>query len=144
MKCSRRDWCLELPVVLAAVAAAAGAEPKGSLASKAYRFGDLPAHASGGNTFRPVLEGETHTGAFIELHESDLAPGGMPHPPHQHAHEEMFLVREGELEVTIAGKTTRLGPGAVAFVASNTEHGVRNPGTTHAQYFVLALGRDSA
>jgi len=133
---------LELPVVLAVVAAAADGESRSSLASKAYRFEDLPAHTSNGNAFRPVLEGEAHTGAFIELHESDLAPGGMPHPPHHHAHEEMFLIREGELEVTIAGKTTRLGPGAVAFVASNEEHGVRNPGMTHAQYFVLAFGKE--
>lgn len=142
MKCSRRAWCLELPVVLAAVAAAADAESKGSLGSKAYRFEDLPAHASGGNAFRPVLEGELHTGGFIELHESDLAPGGAPHPPHHHVHEEMFLVREGELEVTISGKTARLGPGSVAFVASNEEHGVRNPGTTYAHYFVLAFGKE--
>ncbi len=145
MDCSRRDCCFELPALAALVASAAtaaDAEPKGSLASKAYRLEDLPAHARGGNTFRPVLEGETQTGAFIELHESDLAPGGMPHPPHHHVHEEMFLIREGELEVTISGKTARLGPGSVAFVASNEEHGVRNPGTVHAQYFVLALGKE--
>ncbi len=54
----------------------------------------------------------------------------------------MFLVREGTLEVTIGGQTSRLGPGSVAFVASNDEHGVRNVGRDHAQYFVLALGRD--
>ena len=145
MNCSRRDWCFELPALAALVAsaaAAADAKPESSLASKAYRFEELPGRASGGNAFRAVLEGETHEGAFIELHESDLAPGDMPHPPHHHRHEEMFLMREGELEVTITGKTTRLGPGSVAFVASNQEHGVRNPGTTHAQYFVLALGKE--
>jgi mannose-6-phosphate isomerase-like protein (cupin superfamily) len=141
MNRSRRDWCSRLPALMAA-AGTAYAKPGGSLSSHAYRFEDLPAHTGNGNTFRPVLEGETHTGAFIELHESDLAPGGMPHPPHHHAHEEMFLVREGALDVTISGKTSRLGPGSVAFVASNEEHGVRNPGTVHAQYFVLALGRD--
>jgi mannose-6-phosphate isomerase-like protein (cupin superfamily) len=142
MNRSRRDWCSRLPTLVASAAATAYSKPGGSLSSHAYRFEDLPAHASNGNTFRPVLEGETHTGAFIELHESDLAPGAMPHPPHHHVHEEMFLVREGALDVTISGKTSRLGPGSVAFVASNQEHGVRNPGTVHAQYFVLALGRD--
>ena len=112
------------------------------LPSKAYRFEDLPVHRSEQNTSRPVLEGETHSGWQIEMHESDLQPGGMPHPPHHHVHEEMFLVREGTLEVTIAGRTSRLGPGSVAFVASNDEHGIRNIGAEHAQYFVLALGRD--
>src|SRR5215472_14451376 len=142
MKYSRRECCVGLPAViaLAAVRAAAAADQK--VPSKAYRFEDLPLHASGGNKSRPVLQGETHDGRFVEVHETDLAPGGMPHPPHHHAHEEMFLMREGELEVTIAGKTSRLDPGSVAFVASNEEHGVRNPGTTHAQYFVVAFGRD--
>ena len=113
--------------------------------AKASDAGDLDgalALRSEQNASRPVLEGETHSGWHIELHESALQPGGMPHPPHHHVHEEMFLVREGTLEVTIAGQTSRLGPGSVAFVASNDEHGVRNVGRDHAQYFVLALGRD--
>jgi hypothetical protein len=28
----------------------------------------------------------------------------------------------------------------VAYVASNEEHGIRNAGAAHAQYFVIALG----
>ena len=123
-----------------AIKSFAAADP--TLRSRAYRFEDLPVHRSAQNTSRPVLEGETHSGWHIELHESDLQPGGMPHPPHHHVHEEMFLVREGTLEVTIAGRTSRLGPGSAAFVASNDEHGIRNVGAEHAQYFVLALGRD--
>jgi mannose-6-phosphate isomerase-like protein (cupin superfamily) len=76
------------------------------------------------------------------MHETDLAPGAMPHPAHHHAHEEVFLVREGTLEVTITGRASRLGPGSVAYVASNEEHGIRNPETTHTQYFVIALGTE--
>ena len=34
----------------------------------------------------------------------------------------MFLISEGEVEVTIAGKTTTLGPGSVAFAAAGDEH----------------------
>ena len=52
------------------------------------------------------------------------------------------MIREGELEVTVAGKTTHLGPGSVAYIASNQEHGWRNAGTTTATYLVLALGGD--
>lgn len=139
---SRRKLFSRLPALAAAVAASGYAKPDASLPSKAYRFEDLPVHPSHGNASRPVLEGETHRDWFIELHETDLAPGGMPHPPHHHVHEEMFLMREGMLDVTISGVTTRLTPGGVAYVASNNEHGVRNPGPGHAQYYVLALGKD--
>jgi quercetin dioxygenase-like cupin family protein len=139
MNWSRRDLCWWLPV-LAASAAAAAEEP--SLPSKAFRFEDLPVNVSGENRFRPVLEGTTHEGVRLEAHETDLAPGGMPHPPHRHRHEEMFLVREGTVEVTIAGRSSLLGPGGVAFIASNEEHGIRNAGSTHAEYFVLGLGSD--
>jgi quercetin dioxygenase-like cupin family protein len=45
------------------------------------------------------------------------------------------------MEVTIEGKTEKLGPGSVVYVASNEEHGWRNAGATRAHYFVLTLGR---
>jgi mannose-6-phosphate isomerase-like protein (cupin superfamily) len=135
---SRRELCLMLPAVLAFK----GQSSRAVLPSKAYPFDALPARASGGNQFRPVLDGTTHDGFHIELHETDLAPGGMPHPPHHHVHEEIFLMREGTLLVTINGRDSTIGPGSVAYVASGEEHGVRNTGSTHARYFVLELGSD--
>lgn len=137
MALSRRDCCLLLLPALSAREQRAGGT---ALASKVCRFEDLPVRTSGANSFRSVLEGETHEGLAVELHETQLAPGSQPHPPHRHVHEEMFLVREGTVQVTISGRSTRLGPGSVAYVASNEEHGVRNAGTTPAQYFVIALG----
>jgi mannose-6-phosphate isomerase-like protein (cupin superfamily) len=80
----------------------------------------------------------------VALHETDLAPGAMPHPPHHHAYEEVFLIREGLLQVTIGGLSSNLGPGSVAYIASNEEHSIRNLGNTHAQYFVLELGTEDA
>ena len=137
MNWSRRDLCLTLPALVSAGAQAA--EPK-PLASKVVRFEDLPVNASGGNRFRAILEGATHDGHSIEAHATELAPGATPHPPHRHKHEEMFLLREGTVELTVNGKVTRLGPGGVGFIASNDEHGIKNVGSTPAQYFVIALG----
>jgi len=111
------------------------------LVSQTYRFEDLPVRTSGANRYRAVLDGLTHEGWAVELHETQLAPGSQPHPPHRHVHEEVFLLREGTVEVTISGRSTRLGPGSVAFVASNEEHGIRNAGTSPAEYFVIALGK---
>lgn len=136
MSCSRR----ELGILLPALAAARSQ----TLPSKTYRFEDLPDRVNGPNHTRPILEGRTHGGFPIEVHLTELPPGGAPHPPHHHVHEEMIMIREGTLEVTISGRSVTMGPGSAAFVASNEEHGWRNAGTTQALYFVLALGRDRA
>lgn len=140
MSVSRRELCLLLPALLAAIPSAKAADAV--LPGKAYPFRDLPVRGHGANQFRPVLNGETHSSFHVELHETQLASGARPHPPHHHVHEEIFLIREGTLEVTIAGKSARIGPGSVAYVASNLEHGIRNVGDSNAEYFVIALGTD--
>lgn len=139
MKCSRRDLCLLLPA--AAISPRLSAQ-RSSLLSRAYRYEDLPVRTNGKNRFRAILDGKTRGDIRLETHETELAPGERPHPPHRHLHEELFLVREGTVEVTINGQRSRLGPGSAAFMASNDEHGIRNVGTTPAQYFVVALGTD--
>lgn len=140
MALTRRDLWRLLPAL---VASAGFGDEKGPLASKVYRFEDLRVNADGKNSFRPVLDGQMHAGCHLEVHETDLAPGAMPHPAHHHVHEEMFLVREGTLEVTVNGRSQKLGPGGLAFIASGDEHGIRNAGGTHALYFVIGLGSDS-
>jgi len=76
------------------------------------------------------------------LDSAELAAGETPHPPQRHLHEEMLLIIEGELDVTVAGQTQRLGRGSAAYVASDDEHGWRNVGASPARYFVIALGDD--
>ena len=139
MKYTRRDLRLLLPL---AAAAAAKAQTQ-VVPSKAFVYGDLPVKVNGANKQRAVLKGETHSGYRIELHLTELGPGMAPHPPHKHVHEEMLMLQDGVLDVTINGQLTHLTAGSVAYVASNEEHGWRNPGPGHSQYFVIALGTDS-
>ena len=108
-----------------------------TLPSKTYRFEDLVLKG----TSRAVFDGVTHSGFHVDLHETELAPGAAPHAAHRHEHEEIVMLREGKLEVTIEGKVTIVGPGSVVYAASNEMHGWKNIGTTKAQYFVIALGR---
>jgi quercetin dioxygenase-like cupin family protein len=132
----RRAFLAAIPALMATGALAA---ERNYLPSKVYEFSQLPVHHGKTNTSRHVLDGMTHENCRIEVHESDLAAGSRPHPPHHHAHEEMFFIRQGTLEVTINGKSSKAGPGSVAFIASNDVHGIRNVGDDHAQYFVLAI-----
>jgi mannose-6-phosphate isomerase-like protein (cupin superfamily) len=130
-----------LVTALAASSGAAAQTP--ALPSKVFPYEGMPVKKNGANEYRPILSGELHTGCYLGVHQTRLAPGAMPHPPHHHLHEEMFLMREGTLEVTINGRTSHLGPGSVGFVGSNDEHGVRNTGTTPAEYFVVELGKET-
>ncbi|MDQ6708450.1 MAG: cupin domain-containing protein [Acidobacteriota bacterium] len=114
------------------------------LPSQTLKYDEIPVKQNGRNRSRAGFKGETHSGCAIEVHQTELAPGEAPHPPHRHVHDEAIFIREGTLEVTIDGRKSTLGPGSIAYAASNVEHGWRNTGTTPANYFVLALGRDNA
>lgn len=108
-----------------------------------FRFADLPAHTNAGGTVtRPVLRGELPTGEYIEVHETALAAGKMPHAPHRHKHTELMLLRTGELELILDRKTEPLAPGDIAWCASDQLHGLKNTGTEPANYFVIAIGPD--
>jgi quercetin dioxygenase-like cupin family protein len=143
MKYTRRGLGDKLGALLALAAAGAAKAQSPAVASKAFVYEDLPVKVNGANKQRAVLKGDTHSGYRIELHLTELGPGMAPHPPHKHVHEEMLMLQDGVLDVTINGQMTHLTAGSVAYVASNELHGWRNPGPGHAQYFVIALGTDS-
>ncbi len=79
------------------------------LKTKAYLYKDLPVTTNGQNKQRTMFTGKTHTGFKMESHQSDIAPGEVNHPPHQHLREEMMLVRLGTMELTISGKPLTAG-----------------------------------
>lgn len=139
-KPSRRQVQALLPA-LAGLSAAAPASPAPEgLPSRAIRFEDLAVRVNGKNKSRAVLDGRTHTGFPVEMHQTELGPGMEPHPPHSHVNEELLMLREGTLEVTVGGRSTTLGSGGSVYVASGEVHGWRNTGDSPAHYFVIALG----
>jgi quercetin dioxygenase-like cupin family protein len=137
MNATRRSLLRAIPM-LAASSALASDSP--TLASFVKALSELPVKQNGMNQSRSILNGVTHAGDQLEVHETTLAPGGSPHPPHRHEHEELLLMMSGTLAVLIEGKTTVIGPGGAAFFHSNELHGARNPGSENAQYFVVATG----
>lgn len=151
---NRRDLCVALSALAAMGSVAAGAQApvmpgrpgeKVLSESAAFAFDKLPVKASAnGGASRAVTEGVLTTGEFIEMHETTLPPGKMPHPAHKHRHSEFLMIREGTVEFESEGTKRRLGPGGVAFAASNKMHGLTNVGDVPAQYFVIAIGRPSA
>ncbi len=143
MDVSRRDWSLMLPLLLASQAAG---ESGTVLSSECYSFSSLPVKVNPHNKAesRQVFKGTTHDGTPIDLHITTMPPGQMPHPPHRHVHEEVMMVQQGTLTVTIEDKSSTVGPGSVIYVRSKDLHGLKSTGETAAQYFVLAIGAQSA
>lgn len=142
MEFSRRDLCALIPAVALLSALPLQSESTQTLSnSQVFPFDKLPVHRSAdGAESRPVLQGKLPTGEMLEVHETTLPPGAMPHPPHHHLHSELWLVREGTVELTVNGRGQTVGPGGVGFAASNQEHGIKNVGKIPAQYFVVAVG----
>jgi mannose-6-phosphate isomerase-like protein (cupin superfamily) len=153
MKCTRRDLGLLLPSLVAAGATPLDAQQAAPAADNSveklpvmrtqhFKYDELPVTTNGQNRQKRMFTAKTHTGFKIESHQSDIAPGEVNHPPHQHLREEMMLIREGVMELTVAGKPYRLGAGDVGVIGSNELHNAKNVGTTRAVYFIVNIGRD--
>ena len=154
MKCSRRDLRFLLPALMAsgvtrldaqqgaAAPADNSVEKLPVMKTQHFKYDQLPVTVTGKNKRLSMFTAKTHTGFKMESHSSEIAPGEVNHPPHQHLREEMMLIREGTMELTINGKPYRLGPGDVGVIGSNEMHNAKNVGTTRALYFIVNIGRD--
>jgi quercetin dioxygenase-like cupin family protein len=91
---------------------------------------------------RAVFDNPTPTLEKLEVHITTLRPGMSSHPIHQHPWEEMLLVKEGSVEVSINGQIHPAGPGALIFFASHDPHNLKNVGTTPATYYVINFSTD--
>ena len=147
---NRRDFGAEV-AAFELLAGRAGAETAGQegtpqpdspglSTSRVYKYSEMKVnHYPNGGWGRQVLHGTLPTGEFVEVHETLLPAGQMPHPPHQHRNTEFVLIREGDLQFLNEGVAEPVGPGDVVYTASNRMHGMKNVGTTPALYFVVSV-----
>jgi quercetin dioxygenase-like cupin family protein len=137
MEISRRMLAALLPAL-------AQAQEQDALKSRTWRFEDLPVKQNKTSKTRAVFNGATSRGLGIELHMTEIPAGEAPHGSHRHVHEELLFVLEGTLESDIEGRKSRLGPGSVAYIGTNEEHGFRNAGAGPARYYLFTMGRAKA
>lgn len=86
---------------------------------------------------RTLLEGGTVDFRHLSIHATTVPAHQAPHPAHTHPDEELIIIKEGELTVTIAGKTRTLPAGSIALVMPGDEHGFENKGDRPATYYVM-------
>jgi len=110
-----------------------------SLLSGVFPWEKLTPKTTAVGSVRPVFSGSTVTLKNLESHITTLRAGEISHAAHQHSDEEVILVKEGLIEVTINGVAQRGGPGSIYFFASQDFHGLRNVGSTPAAYHVIRV-----
>jgi quercetin dioxygenase-like cupin family protein len=109
------------------------------LGSRIFPWDELTVEPKPTGARRGVVSLPTATLDGFSCHVTTINAGLAPHPPHRHADEEIILLREGRLAVTINGVTTTATPGSIVFISSGDLHGWRNTGDTPATYYVLRV-----
>jgi len=132
------------PLFLAACAALSAAEPpaKPAMKSSVFDWTSLAVQPTPNGERRILFNAPTATLNGLSGHITTLRAGLAAHPAHRHPDEEMIVVKEGTIEVTINGTSQRAGAGSVFFFASNDLHGMKNVGDTAASYYVFRFVTD--
>ncbi|MGA7156799.1 MAG: cupin domain-containing protein [Acidobacteriaceae bacterium] len=76
----------------------------------------------------------------IEMHETTQEVGAVHEPTDKHLHNEIWLVREGVVDLTTNGVTRRMVAGDVGICCAGDLHYVRNAGDVPCTYFVVTVG----
>lgn len=112
---------------------------EGLLPSHVYNWNDLPETPRPYGASKPFFSGPTPNLGHFSVSVTRLNPGQAPHPPHEHAEEEVILIKEGTAKITMAGKTYDAPAGTVTYYAPNTHHGIV-AGSGPVTYFVIRWG----
>ena len=144
---NRRDLVLSLPALAmlgkALASSAQTSSPtsaNGLEHSTVFSIERLPIEANDTGSFQRVAIGKIRTGEKVEIHNTTLKPGAMPHAAHRHPHSEFLVIREGTLAWMLEKETIPAGPGDILYAASGELHGLKNVGSTIARYNVIAVG----
>jgi mannose-6-phosphate isomerase-like protein (cupin superfamily) len=147
---SRRDLVLSSPAIglllesLAASSQTTLQPASGELGhSTVFSASHLPIKTGPTGSFQHVATGNLATGEPIEIHNTVLKPGQMPHPPHRHVHTEFMIIHQGTLSWMLGEITMPVSAGDILYARSNELHGLKNTGETEAKYAVIAIGADA-
>ncbi|MGD1086575.1 MAG: cupin domain-containing protein [Verrucomicrobiota bacterium] len=102
----------------------------------------MPVQTTSFGETRAVFNNPTPTLGKLEVHVTTLAPGMVSHAVQHQPWEEILVIKEGEVEVSINGQARHAGPGCMIFFASHDAHNVRNAGEKPAVYYAINFYTD--
>lgn len=110
-----------------------------TLSGSVFHLADLPKLEDENRVFRQIFKNQSTE--FIEkisIHHSTLKPGHTLRPSHaQETEEELIIIQEGELTVTLDNETKTLGSGSVLLILPKSDQMMNNLGKTNVSYYVL-------
>ncbi|WP_192085484.1 cupin domain-containing protein [Algoriphagus sp. Y33] len=106
--------------------------------SGVFKWQDHKVVPNGDRVGRPILEGVSAHFEYLEMHATTQDVGAKPSTAHANEDiEELVIVKEGVMEVTIAGKSTILGTNGVLSLMPMQLHSLKNVGDTPLTYYVI-------
>lgn len=103
-----------------------------------YKWADHPVTIGELRESRKILEGVSPHFEYLEIHATTQFPGAEASNAHANDDiEECIIVKEGQMKVTIEGKSTVLGPGGVVLLMPQQMHSLQNVGDTNLTYYVM-------
>lgn len=121
------------------------AQSADSVKSIVYAWSKLQPKKGKAAINRQIFQGNTLDLAYFEMHATTLEPGKAAHPAHSHGDtEEVIIVKQGIVTITINGHSTAIGPSSVAVIMPGDEHRVENAGSENATYYIVKMKSQSA
>ena len=77
-----------------------------------------------GDVYTILISGKDTNGQYC-LIDMQVMPGGGP-PPHRHDFEEMFMISEGEIELTFRSEKKNVNAGETVNIPRNAPHNFKN------------------
>jgi (S)-ureidoglycine aminohydrolase len=116
----------------------ATAQKTDSLPPKVYLWDSLAVKKQNGWTIRSIIEGSTTSLSWFEVRAITLEPGKASPPSSVYYDvEELLIVKEGQVNITINSVSKKLDAGSIAFAMPRMVHAVSNAGNTKAIYYAL-------
>ncbi|MDB5207594.1 MAG: hypothetical protein JWR72_2669 [Flavisolibacter sp.] len=85
-------------------------------------------------------EGSTTDLENLSVHVSTLAPGKTNHPPRAiNDREELIIVKDGQLTITINDSSKMIGPGSLALIVAGDTQSFQNSSALPVTYYVLGF-----
>lgn len=103
-----------------------------------YEWAKLPVKEGNQRVGRKIMEGSSPHFSFLEMHATTQEKGAKPSPLHSQENiEELVIVKEGTVKLTLNGKSELLSEGSVGLIPPLTEQIMENVGDGPLTYYIM-------